>query len=241
MSRLPIIPKKHFDIKTKFIKGGKLTLTPFNVGMESLLLEVKDGTPEEKKAAIQQIIESCLVTKDIEVDKIPLFLIEEIFLRLRQNSIGEIIDKQYQCTNEVEEGKTCNSPMSLKLDLNEFKLIESPGHTKTIMVSDPIGIVFRYPNLAMADVSGQEQGETETILSCIETIFNGDDVYSAEDSTREELLEFWNQFSLLQKKDVFDKFFHSMPKFNHEKDLVCPKCGYNHKLKFSSIEDVFQQ
>lgn len=241
MSRLPSIPKKHFDIKTKYIKGGKLTLTPFSVGMESLLLQVKDGTPEEKRSAIRQLVEECLITKNIDVDKIPMFIIEEIFLRLRQHSIGEIIDKQYQCTNEVEEGKPCNSPMTLKLDLNEFKLIENPIHTKTIMVSDPIGIVFRYPDLSMADMKEVEDGETETILSCIETIFNGDDVYNTEDYTRDELLEFWNQFSLMQKKDVFDLFFHSMPTFNHEQTIKCPKCGYDHKLKFSSMEDVFRQ
>lgn len=237
MSRLPIIPKKHFEIKTKYVKGGKLTLSPFNVGMESLLLQVKDGEKEEQQSAVKQVIQECLITEGVDVGKLPTFLIGEIFLRLRQHSIGEIIEQEYQCTNVVEE-KPCNTKLKLTIDLTEFKLTENPVHTNTIMVSDPIGIVFRYPDMDMAElVDGKD--EAELIIECIESIFDADNVYPAEDHTKEELREFWRKMTLLQKKDVYDRFFTSMPSFNMTKNLKCTKCGHEHEIKFEKIEDVF--
>lgn len=241
MSRLPTIPKKLFDLKSKFIPGGKISLIPFNVGLENLLIQVKDAEEDsEKMDAIKQIVQACIQTPNINVDKLPLFVIEETFLRLRQHSIGELIDQQYICTNKVED-KSCDNTMSIQIDLRDFKLIEDPAHTNKIIIHDNIGVQFSYPSIELFSNQGAgTQDEFETIISCIDLVFDGDSVFPAEEHTREELTEFWSQLSLLQKKEVYDKFFLTMPHLHYKKDFPCKKCGHIHTLEFNSVQEVFQ-
>lgn len=242
MSRLPVIPKKVFEIKSKFLKDGKISLIPFTVGLEDILIQVKDSEdPQEKVQAIKQVVESCIQTKGVDVDLLPTFLVEEIFVRLRQNSVGELIDQQYKCTNEVgltddgTEFKLCNNVMPVQIDLREFKIVESEGHTNVIVVADPIGIKFRYPSL-----STPVGDDKETILNCIESIFDEENVYPAEEHTPEELREFWEQLTLPQKKEVFEKFFGSMPHMHYKKELKCTGCGHVHNIEFNTVQEVFQ-
>lgn len=236
---LPVIPKKHFEVKSKHLPNGKISLIPFTVGLESLLIEVKESEDDsEKMQIIKQIVQACIITKNVDVETIPIFLIEEIFLRLRQKSVGEIIEQSYKCTNEVD-GKECNTVMPIEINLEEFKIVEPDGHTNTIIVSDPIGIKFRYPTMSMSEELSSGN-DTETIISCIESIFDNENVWPAADQTRAELTEFWNQLTLMQKKDVFEKFFLTIPHMHYQKSLVCTKCKHDHKIEFKSIAEVFQ-
>lgn len=240
---LPIIPKKYFELKSKYLPKGKITLSPFNVGLENLLIQVKDAEePEEKLLAIVQVVQECIQTPGISAADLPLFLIEEIFLRLRQNSIGELIDQQYQCTNPLDEEKVCNKVMPIQIDLREFTL--APGgsdHTNVVMIDGAIGIKFRYPTIAMFNEEGIDlEDEVETIISCIESVFEGDTVFPAEESGRDEMREFWKQISLQNKKDVLDKFLQSMPHMHYKKTFPCPACGYAHTIEFNSMQEVFQ-
>jgi hypothetical protein len=236
MSRLPVIPKKQFEVKSKYLPKGKVSLIPFTVGLEDLLIQVKESEDiEEKKQAIIQVIEACIQNKDLDVGSIPNFVIEEIFIRLRQNSVGEIIDQLYKCTNENEDEQECGNTMPLQIDLRELKIVEPEGHTNTIIVADPIGIKFKYPTIETP--SGDD---VETILSCIESIFDDENVYPAEDHTPEELREFWSQLTFPQKKEVFEKFFATIPHIHYQKTLTCSKCKHEHAIEFNSVQEVFQ-
>lgn len=245
MNALPIIPKKTFELKSKFLPKGKILLTPFTVGLEDILIQVKDAEDDrEKMQAIKQVVQACCQTPGIDVDALPLFLIEEIFLRLRQNSIGEIIEQQYRCANELvatNGGTTeCGTLLPISIDLREFKTVEEAEHTNTIIVSDPIGIKFRYPSIALLESADADTSdEVETILSCIESIFDSENVYSADEYKRDDLRAFWNQLTLMQKKEVFDNFFKTMPHIHYRKELTCTSCGTVHEIEFNSISEVF--
>lgn len=237
--KLPQIPKKNFTIKSKYLPKGSINLTPFNVGQETVLLQVKDSTDKKEKiSGIKQIVEECILNKDINVTDLPLFLIEEIFLRLRQNSIGEIISLTYECTNEVN-GETCKNVMPMDVDLRDFKIKEEEGHTNKVIISDPIGIKFKYPSITTYEDSDSEE-DIDTILECIDVIFDESNVYNSSEYDKTQLLEFWNQLTLLQKKDIYDKFFLSMPHMHYKNTLTCKKCGHIHPIEFNSALEVFQ-
>lgn len=246
MSKLPTIPKKFFDMKSEYLPNGKVTLSPFTVGLESLLIQVKDAEDEsEKMDAIRQIIDECLQTKGVDVDKLPLFIIEEMFIRLRQNSIGEIVEQTYQCNNtenlpENIKEDICNKVIPVSIDLREFKLIKTEGHTNKIIINEPIGMTFKYPNMAMANHIKNGQDDIETIIQCIDMIFDADNVYPASESTHEELLSFWKELTLMQKKLIYDKFFTTMPHVHYSKDITCPQCKAIHNIEFNSVQEVFQ-
>jgi hypothetical protein len=93
--------------------------------------------------------------------------------------------------------------------------------------------------MSMSDILAKGD-DTETILACIESIFDDENVWPAADQTREELVAFWQQLTLPQKKEVFDKFFSSMPHIHYQKELVCTKCNHVHNIEFDSLKEVFQ-
>jgi hypothetical protein len=238
---LPVIPKKFFDVKSKYLPKGKITMSPFTVGLENLLLQVKESEDDkEKMSAVKQVVQECTQTPDLDVGALPLFVVEEVFLRLREHSIGELIEQQYQCSNEKPDETICNTVMPIQIDLREFKLVEQPEHTNVIVVADPIGVKFRYPSIDMFEDEGTDTSdEVETIISCIESIFDADNVHKAEDQTRAELTNFWKSLTLRQKKEVFDKFFNTMPHMHYKKDHKCPGCGHVHTIEFNSLQEVF--
>lgn len=233
---LPIIPKKFFNINSKFLPKGKITLSPFTTGMETILLQTKDASNEKEQVdAIKQVIEACLQTKDIDVGTLPFFMIEEIFVRLMQNSVNELLELSYTCTTEQDD-KKCGNKIEVTLDLKEFKIKETSGHTNKVIVADPIGIQFKYPSIEMTE----NHINNETIIQCIDLIFDGDEVHSTADYTEEEVKTFWDQLTLLQKKEVYDKFFDTIPHMHYSTEIKCSKCGTVHPMEFNSVIELFQ-
>ena len=79
-------------------------------------------------------------------------------------------------------------------------------------------------------IEGKSQMDiaTDAIVNSIEYIFDKDNVYKKEDSTKKELIEFIENLS--QDQDVkLTKFFESMPKLKHKVEWTCGKCGYMEK------------
>ena len=231
---LPIIPKKYFDVKSKFIPKGKVTLSPFSVGMETILLQTKDSTDEKEQiSAIKQVIEYCMQTKNIDVGALPMFVIEEMFVRLMQNSVNDTLDLSYTCTADIDN-KKCGNAIIVTIDLNEFIIKETAGHTNKVMIADPIGIQFKYPSIDMMD-----ETENEMNTQCIDLIFDGDEVHSTADYSSTEIKEFWDQLTLPQKKEVYTKFFDSIPHMHYATKITCKKCGTVHPMEFNSVFELF--
>jgi hypothetical protein len=217
-------------------------MIPFSVGQEQHLIQIKDSEDDKEKVVVlKQIISECLRTPHVDVAKLPLFLIEELFLRLFQNSTGEFIPLAYLCKAPVGEGDdVCGTEIKLELDVREFVMMEPEGHSDKIVIAPPIGIKFKYPSIEMyEEATGDLKDDLEVILGCIDIIFDDDNAYPAADHTREELLAFWNQQTLAQKKMVYDQFFNTMPHLHYKKVVKCPKCGEEHKIEFNSMLEVF--
>ena len=74
----------------------KISYRPFLVKEEKILLMAMEGEDnKEITIAIKQIINNCILTKNIDVDKLPLFDIEYVLLNLRGKSMGDTIKTNY--------------------------------------------------------------------------------------------------------------------------------------------------
>ena len=70
--------------------GKELTYRPFLVKEEKMLMmAMESGEPKDMIRATRDIITSC-VEDNIDVNNLPMFDIEYIFLQLRAKSIGDI-------------------------------------------------------------------------------------------------------------------------------------------------------
>ena len=72
--------------------GLPMTYRPFLVKEQKILLMALESNEQtEMMRAIKQIIVNCVIG-EIDVDSLPMFDLEYIFLQLRARSVGETVD-----------------------------------------------------------------------------------------------------------------------------------------------------
>jgi hypothetical protein len=232
---LPRLPKDTVQYKNKWVK--KATLRPFTVGEQKIMLQYKDAkTPQEVFEALYKIMSLCVT--GVDVATLPVFVVEEMFLRIREKAVGDKIDVGYVCKADVE-GKECGGKIPFQIDLTKFKLTEPEGYTNKIMLADDIGVVMKELPLSFYMEKDTDITDDEVMLSCIDAIFEGDDVTMAIDVSREELAEFYDGLSPAMKFKIEEAFVNKKPHIYLGEKLVCPKCGEVHEIEFNNLSDVF--
>ena len=109
---------------------------PFLVKEEKiLLLAMESDKTEEIINATKKIIENC-VYADIDVNEMPTFDIEYIFLQLRGKAKGEILDLKYKCPK-------CEQEIPLAIKIDDIKVIEKDKeHTKDIKLTEELSVMM---------------------------------------------------------------------------------------------------
>jgi hypothetical protein len=192
---------------------------------------------------ITQVLNNCVIS-EIDVKDLPTFDIEYLFLNLRARSVGEVVKLKYRCNNDVgteEEPKKCNSSVEMELNVLDIIPTKSPEHTNKIEISENLGIVMKYPKMGLIkDNTDVEDFNVvlDLIISCIDYIYDKDNMYYSKDSTKEELTEFLDS---LQSKDLekIKTFFDTMPKLKKKVDFSCNKCGYKENIELEGLQSFF--
>ena len=78
--------------------------------------------------AVKDVLKECILTKDVNVDSLPTFDIEYIFLNIRSKSIGEAIKVLVTCP---DDGET-EVPVTIYVD--EIKVVKSKEHKTDIVL-----------------------------------------------------------------------------------------------------------
>lgn len=238
---LPILPKSQHSYKTEFVPGGVVVFTPFTVGQQSIMLAVKDSkVNSEKLNAIKQIVNDCIVTKGIDIETLPVFVIEQLFMKMRQYSLGEHLQFKYTCKTKIKDSElTCDNSIEVEVDLREIQTKQYPEHSLKVDITDNIGIKFKYPTMQTAEAIGEGTDEIELLVKCADMIWEGDNVTHAKDCTDEQLRDFIKEFDFAQQAKVYKVFVATMPHIYMEKKIKCNKCGTEHKIVFTELMDFF--
>lgn len=239
---LPILPKSQHIYKTNAVPGGVIKFTPFTVGQQSIMLAVKDSKDnKEKLNAIKQIVNDCIVTKDIDIETLPVFVIEQLFMKMRQHSLGEKLQFKYVCKSKIKDTElTCDTSIHVEVDLREVDTKTYPEHSLTVDITETIGIKFKYPTMQTAEAIGEGTDEIELLVKCTDMVWEGSNVTHAKDCTDDQIREFIKTFDFAQQAKVYKVFVASMPHIYMEKKVKCDKCGTEHKIVFTELMDFFQ-
>ena len=223
----------------------KVKFRPFLVKEQKLLLMASESDdPKDSLNVVKQISKNCVID-DVDIESLPVFDLEYIFLNLRARSINEVVKLQYKCNNKVknEEGQeeTCGSLEKFEVNLLNVLPEKNPDHNKKIMLSEKLGIMMKYPTFEMvSNLKGTNESEilTELLINCIDFIFDDNQMYYAKDVSKEELVEFIDN---LQQKDLekLQKFFETSPKIKHSLDFNCHKCGYKENINVEGLQNFF--
>ena len=184
-------------------------------------------------------MKACTFDK-LDMDNLPMFDIEYILLQVRSKSVGEISKFRVLCPDDKE------TLTEVELDLSTVNVNVDDEHTNKIIVDETrnLGLVLNYPTLNISQ-AGFDMDDTnidavfDVIISSIDHIYEGDKIYPAKDSTKEELKEFVESMS----QEVFKKvknFFDTMPQLRHEIEVENPKTKIKSKVVFRGLQDFFQ-
>ena len=234
--------------ETKLISSGKtIKYRPFLVKEQKLFLMAAQAADEKETIdVVKQVLNNCIIT-DIDVDDLPTFDLEYLFMQLRARSVGEVVNLKYNCNNTLKddkgEDKVCGGLVKFDLNLLEIEPTRSEEHNNKIVLSDKLGVVMKYPTLKMIGDTKALQDESiesimDIIIKCIDYIYDADQMYYAKDSTQEELMEFVES---MQQDDLekIQKFFTTMPKISKPLDFKCGKCGYEEKIVVEGMQNFF--
>lgn len=228
------------------LSGKKLKIRPFLVKEEKILLMAMETEDDDAVLlAIKQIVTNCCVD-NIDVDELPILDLEYIFLQLRARSVGEIIDLQYRCNNNVgaeENGdpKKCGHIIKLNFNALEVKPEFDKKHDKKIQLTQKLGLVMKYPDFkiieSVKDLS-ETEAVTKTIISCIDYIYDEESVYYAKDTSEAELIDFVDSLTAEQFGKL-QEFFDTIPKLKKNLNFKCVKCGYEEEIILEGIQSFF--
>jgi len=210
---------------------------PFLVKEQKVLLSALEG---EESSTIQNsmfdLIKTCVYNEnELKLDYLPMTDIEWLFIQIRIKSAGETADLQLGCDCH-EEART-----PVTVDLRNCTVQEGTADT-TIALTDTVGVNLSFPNLLSIQTAGDDINTNEMfnmIASCIESIYDGDEVHTRDDFDKKEVLEFMESLNTEQFGQI-QKFFEDMPRLVNNISYECSECGKQIERELQGISDFFE-
>ena len=220
----------------------KIKYLPFLVREEKILvMAMESDDMKQITSAIIDILNNCILTRGIKVEKLSTFDIEYLFLNVRSKSVGETVEVNVTCPDDGE------TQVQMEIDIDSIKVKKDKNHTNIVKLDDNLSMKLKYPsmnefienNFDATDTSRSEVSQSlDMITSCIDMIYNEEESWSSTDSTKKELSEFIEQLNTKQFKDV-EKFFTTMPKLSHTVKVKNPKTGVENKVVLEGLASFF--
>ena len=241
---LPTIAVPEYELEIPSSKL-KVKYRPFLVKEEKILLLALESEKQDNIiSAIKNIIETC-VYSETNVNEMPTFDLEYIFLQLRAKSKGEVIDLKYECPK-------CKTELEVNLNTEDIQVTKKDEHTNTIELNEELGVVMKYPTIEMQhmiqDMQEKKQSEVEglfkLVTKCIDYIYDKDNTYPLKDHTEKEVNDFIDSLTDDHFQKI-SKFFETMPVLQHEFQLKCTKkkkdrtCSYKETITLSGLQSFF--
>jgi len=220
--------------------GKPIKYRPFLVREEKLLvLAMESEDSKQITNAIKTVIKNCIETRGIKVEALPTFDIEYLFLNIRGKSVGEEVELSIICP---DDGKTT---VPVKILLDDIVVVKNPEHNNKIKLDDSLMMEMKYPSLDQFIKSNFDFNSDDVvnqsfdlISSCIDKIYNEEEVWDTRDVTKKELEEFLDQMNSNQFKQI-EKFFETMPKLSHTLKVTNPNTDVESEIVLEGLTSFF--
>ena len=219
--------------------GKKVNYRPFLVREKLLVLALESENSKEITTAMKAVIKNCIQTRGIKVETLPTFDIEYLFLNIRGKSVGEEIEVNVICPDDEQ------TTVPVLLNIDDIKVQKSKEHSNKIQLDNSLIMEMKYPSLEQFiksnfDFSEENSMEQsfELISSCVDKIYNEEEVWSTADVTKKEMNDFLEQMNSKQFKQV-EKFFETMPKLSHDITVKNPVTGVESTVVLEGLASFF--
>jgi len=235
---LPVLITPTYELEVPSTEE-KIKYRPFLVKEEKILLIALESNENlDIVQAVKTIVDDCTFNK-LDLGNLPMFDVEYIFLQIRAKSVGEVSKLKILCQDDME------TYTDYEINLTDIEVEVIEGHTNKIELTDKMGIIMKYPTIDSFQSTGitsiSSSNMLDVISSCILQIYDkkGEEVHYAKDQTAKELIDFIEQLSSQQFKDL-QKFFDTMPRLKHTIMVENPKTKVKNKIELNGLNDFFQ-
>jgi len=220
--------------------GQTVKYRPFLVKEEKVLviaLESEDN--KQITNAIKAVLKSCIQTRGVKVEHLPTFDIEYLFLNIRGKSVGEELEVNVICPDDEE------TQVKTTINLDDIQIEKDENHTNKIKLDDNLMMEMKYPSLEQFiknnfdfDEKNQMDQSFELIATCIDKIYNEDEVWATADCTKKEVNDFLESMNSSQFKEI-ETFFETMPKLSHTIKVTNPKTKVESDVVLEGLASFF--
>ena len=236
---LPKINTPTFELELPST-GKKVKYRPFLVREEKILVMAMESEDTKQITdAIVQILNDCILTRGVKVEKLSTFDIEYLFLNIRGKSVGEQIEVMVTCPDDEKT----QVPMSINID--SIKVQKDDDHSIDIKLDDVYTLRMKYPSLtefiknnfgALDEMSVDDT--FDLIASCIDQVYSEEESWASEECTKKELTTFVESLNSNQFKKV-EKFFETMPKLSHTVKVTNPNTKVESDIVLEGLQNFF--
>jgi len=217
--------------------GEKILYRPYLVKEEKILmLAMESEDTSQMVRAVKDVIRAC--TDDaVDTRNITMFDMEYIFVQLRAKSSGETADVGIKCSE-------CGKKNDVTIDLQSIYVDNLENKKKTVKLTDTIHIEMKYPNLDTITKIESEEGISDLdkvfklIISSIDTIYSGEESFSASEQSEKELIDFVDQMNGRQFESIRN-FVENMPQTKIDVTFTCAHCEHENTMNVRGLSNFF--
>jgi hypothetical protein len=204
---------------------------------EKLLLMAKESQNQSDiLVAIKQIINNCILDTKIDINRLALYDIEYVFLKLRAVSVDNIVKVAYKDTED-------NKIYEFEIDLNEIQIISPENASNNIKITENAGIIMRYPPASLYDdeefLKLDKDYMFELIVRCVDKVYLGEEVYDAKQYKKKQLDDFLDNLDIKTFENIssLDARTQSALQLQIAKHLAVLKAATDkYKVDISGVE-----
>ena len=236
---LPIVETQTYEL-TLPSTDIKVKYRPFLVKEEKILLQAMESQKQsEIVEALKQIVNACTFGS-LNVNELPTFDLEYIFLNIRAKSVGEVAKLKVLCPDDNE------TYADVDVDLTEINVQVDDKHNNNIVIDEnkKIGMIMKYPTLGSVDTDVKFDQKVSSkvlfdiIAKSIYQVYEGDKIFNATDYTKDEMTKFIENLDSKTFLKV-QEFYDTMPKLMHEIEIENPKTKVKSKVVLQGLSDFF--
>jgi len=214
----------------------KIKVRPMLVKEEKILLMAKTSEQvSDMLSALKQVVNNCVIDSDVDVEKLALFDIEYLFLKIRSVSVDNVTKVSYR---DNEDTKVYD----FEIDLDEVKVKFPEKIEKNIAINDTMGVIMKYPDASLYSdkefMESNEENLIDNLVSrCIDKVYEGDEMIDLKNYSADEIKEFIDSFDV-NTYDKMRKFFNNLPTLYYKIEYKNSN-GNERSIEMTSLSDFF--
>jgi len=229
---LPTITAPEYKTTLPFCEKT-IKFRPFLVKEEKLFLI---ATEENDKAqilnTITKVLDDCTFNK-LDIENMASVDIEWLLLQLRAKSKGDEIEVSLTCQDE-----DCKTKMEQIIRVSDIKTTPFDKSKFLVPITEDIAVKIKAPTMKTVERATDSEDTLKMLISSVESIVRGDDVWLASDYEYSELESFFDTLNDEQLQKIVEPL-KQLPKVVLDVKYTCPACKKENVLRLEGLENFF--